>query len=95
MTSFALSVDIGGTFTDFVLQDRERRTIFTEKVLTTPKAPEEAIFAGLDILSRRSGMEPASCDLFLHAHTNGRGGIYKASLSGKDIGKRIGTGIYG
>ncbi len=69
MSQFAISVDIGGTFTDFVLQDRERRTIFTEKVLTTPHAPEEAIFSGLDLLSRRSKMQPETCDLFLHATT--------------------------
>ena len=69
MQRFAISVDIGGTFTDFVLQDREHRTIFTEKVLTTPHAPEAAIFTGLDLLSRRSGMAPEACDLFLHATT--------------------------
>jgi N-methylhydantoinase A len=69
MSRFAISVDIGGTFTDFVLQDRERRTIFTEKVLTTPHAPEQAIFSGLDLLSRRSQMRPEACDLFLHATT--------------------------
>jgi N-methylhydantoinase A len=69
MPRFAISVDIGGTFTDFVLQDRERRMIFTEKVLTTSQAPEEAIFSGLDLLSRRSGMRPEACDLFLHATT--------------------------
>ncbi|TDR92956.1 hydantoinase/oxoprolinase family protein [Enterovirga rhinocerotis] len=69
MSPFAISVDIGGTFTDFVLQDRERRTIFTEKVLTTPHAPEEAIFSGLDLLSRRAGLRADACDLFLHATT--------------------------
>ena len=69
MQRFAISVDIGGTFTDFVLQDRERCTIFTEKVLTTPNAPEAAIFSGMDLLSRRSGMVPTACDLFLHATT--------------------------
>jgi N-methylhydantoinase A len=69
MSQFAISVDIGGTFTDFVLQDRKRRTIFTEKVLTTPHAPEEAILTGLGLLSRRSEMRPETCDLFLHATT--------------------------
>ncbi len=69
MLRFATSVDIGGTFTDFVLQDRERRTIFTEKVLTTPHAPEDAIFVGLDLLSQRSEMVPGACDLLLHATT--------------------------
>ena len=69
MSRFAIAVDIGGTFTDFVLQDRARRVIYTEKILTTPHAPEAAIFAGLDLLARRSDMTPESCDLFLHATT--------------------------
>lgn len=69
MSRFALSVDIGGTFTDFVLQDREQRIIFTDKVLTTSSAPEQAIFAGMDLLAERSGFTAASCELFLHATT--------------------------
>ena len=43
---FAISVDTGGTFTDFVLLDRERGSITTSKVLTTPSAPDDAIFVG-------------------------------------------------
>ena len=69
MSNFVISIDIGGTFTDFVLQDRARRVIFTEKVLTTRHAPEAAIFAGLDLLSERAGLRPEDSDLFLHATT--------------------------
>lgn len=42
-----LGVDIGGTFTDFVLIDDERGTVTVEKCLTTPRQPELAIFDGI------------------------------------------------
>jgi N-methylhydantoinase A len=66
---FAVSIDIGGTFTDFVLQDRERRLIFTEKMLTTPDRPEHAIFEGIRKLAARSGASLADADVLLHATT--------------------------
>ena len=66
---FALAVDIGGTFTDFVLLDRDTLTVLTDKVLTTPKAPEQAILQGIEKLSSRFHLQPASTDLFLHATT--------------------------
>jgi N-methylhydantoinase A len=69
MSDYAIAVDIGGTFTDFVLQDRQKRTIVTEKVLTTPAHPEQAILQGLDLLARRSGLRLDRADLFLHATT--------------------------
>ena len=39
-----LAADIGGTFTDIVLLDGDRR--FVSKVLTTPRAPETAVIEG-------------------------------------------------
>lgn len=46
--SFWLGVDTGGTFTDFVvLGDNSQRI---HKVLSTPHAPEQAIFRGIDEL---------------------------------------------
>ena len=40
-----LAVDIGGTFTDVVLEAGGRQT--TAKVLTTPRAPEQAVLDGM------------------------------------------------
>jgi hypothetical protein len=40
-----LAVDIGGTFTDIVLEARGRQ--WTGKVLTTPRAPEDAVIAAV------------------------------------------------
>lgn len=51
VTAIKLAVDIGGTFTDIVLETPDRR--WTGKVLTTPRAPEEAVIAAvLDILGQ-------------------------------------------
>ncbi len=66
---FALAVDIGGTFTDFVLLDRDSKSVLTEKVLTNPQAPETAILQGIEMMSRRHGLDMRSADLFLHATT--------------------------
>ncbi|MDH5395819.1 MAG: hydantoinase/oxoprolinase family protein, partial [Gammaproteobacteria bacterium] len=40
-----LGVDTGGTFTDFILY--RQGTLLTHKVLSTPKAPEQAILQGI------------------------------------------------
>jgi N-methylhydantoinase A len=69
MKRFAISVDIGGTFTDFVVLDGEKRSIATAKVLTTPDSPDEAIFQGIDQLRKSAGFDLGDCDVFLHATT--------------------------
>lgn len=42
-----LGIDTGGTFTDFVLLDLKRAIWRVHKVLSTPKAPQEAILRGI------------------------------------------------
>ena len=42
-----IGVDIGGTFTDFVLHDHERGLTWTGKRLTTPEAPDRAVVEGV------------------------------------------------
>ncbi len=48
-----LATDIGGTFTDIVLERGEAR--FTTKVLTTPHAPEEAVVEGTRLVLKQAG----------------------------------------
>jgi N-methylhydantoinase A len=48
MASHWLGVDTGGTFTDFVYYDGQRLRI--HKVLSTPRAPEQAILQGIEEL---------------------------------------------
>jgi len=58
-----LAVDIGGTFTDIVLEARGRR--WTGKVLTTPRAPEEAVVAAVQEILARAGIAPGALKLFI------------------------------
>jgi len=69
MSRFALAIDIGGTFTDLVLRDAQAGVLSTEKVLTTPEQPEEAILDGIDSLAERADFDLRDTDLFLHATT--------------------------
>jgi len=45
-----IGIDIGGTFTDFVLFSPTEQTIHTFKQLSTPSQPEESVLSGLDSL---------------------------------------------
>ena len=47
-------MDIGGTFTDYVLIDSQNR-LHLHKRLTTPGNPARGALAGLDELLQRSG----------------------------------------
>ena len=48
--SWRLGFDIGGTFTDFVLQNVRTGTVFVGKELTTPRDPAEGVMRGLHTL---------------------------------------------
>jgi N-methylhydantoinase A/oxoprolinase/acetone carboxylase beta subunit len=62
-----IATDIGGTFTDIVLQDGRR--VLTAKVLTTPQAPEQAVVQGVRGLLESARVAPAAVGLFLHGTT--------------------------
>lgn len=62
-----LATDIGGTFTDIVLERGEKR--FTTKVLTTPQAPEEAVVEGTRLVLDEAGLGFADLDVFVHGTT--------------------------
>ena len=49
-TNLLIGIDIGGTFTDFVIHDPESKQLNTYKVLSTPENPAEAVFQGLSSL---------------------------------------------
>jgi N-methylhydantoinase A len=46
--SYRVAMDIGGTFTDFVVVDEQRSTTTSGKVLSTPADPAEGVLAGLE-----------------------------------------------
>ena len=62
-----IGVDIGGTFTDVVLENGQMR--HTAKVLTTPRAPEEGVSAGIRGVLADSGVTPDEVSLIIHGTT--------------------------
>lgn len=66
--SYRLGVDIGGTFTDVVLISAEG-TIFSKKVLSTPKDYSEGIENGVSALLRELGIDASRIGEFVHATT--------------------------
>ena len=62
-----IGIDIGGTFTDLVLdEDGARRST---KLLTTPEAPERAVLDGLARLLDDAGRTADAVDLVVHGTT--------------------------
>lgn len=66
-TSVRLGVDIGGTFTDVVLEVADQS--FSTKVLTTYAAPENAIIAGMHQVCAKAGIYPDQIDQIIHGTT--------------------------
>jgi len=66
--NYRLGVDIGGTFTDVVLMSRDG-SIFSKKVLSTPKDYSEGIENGISALLTELQIEAAQISEFVHATT--------------------------
>ncbi len=62
-----LAVDIGGTFTDIVLEAGARR--WTRKVLTTPTAPEVGVMDGVAATIADAGLKLADIGMLVHGTT--------------------------
>ena len=62
-----LGVDIGGTFTDIVLENDNG--MFSTKVLTTYAAPEDAIIEGMHRVCAKAGVTAASISQIIHGTT--------------------------
>jgi N-methylhydantoinase A/oxoprolinase/acetone carboxylase beta subunit len=54
---YRLGVDVGGTFTDFVLIDVANSTLIREKCLTTPDDPVRGIMEGVRLLSEQGALQ--------------------------------------
>ena len=65
--SIRLGVDIGGTFTDVVLE--KHGEVFSTKVLTTYAAPENAIIDGMHQVCAKAGIKPVEIEQIIHGTT--------------------------
>jgi N-methylhydantoinase A len=62
-----IAVDIGGTFTDVVLEEGGKR--LTRKLLTTPQRPEEAVLDGVRLILADAGRSFGDVAVFVHGTT--------------------------
>ena len=69
MTRYALGIDIGGTFTDVVLFDREQGRRLTRKTLTTPGDPAIAVLHAVDQVLGADCISPHEIERVVHATT--------------------------
>jgi N-methylhydantoinase A len=66
---YRVGIDIGGTFTDFVVLDGETGRMRGIKVPTVPSEPVAGVLAGLDLLAAEFGVKPAGIEYFVHGTT--------------------------
>jgi N-methylhydantoinase A len=65
--SYRLAVDIGGTFTDIVLETPHG--VESGKVLTTPERPEQGVIDGVRLVLEKAKASAAELDLVIHGTT--------------------------
>jgi len=64
-----IGVDIGGTFTDFIVYDEAGNKVIIDKIPTTPESPEKAV---VNVIKRNlSKTDLQKVDFFLHGTTVG------------------------
>jgi N-methylhydantoinase A len=80
MARYRVTVDTGGTFSDFVYLEEETGTLSIAKLPSTPDDPSRAILAGVERLLARAG-ETADIGYFCHGTTVGT----NALLEGKGV----------
>ncbi len=80
MGAYRLTVDTGGTFSDFVYVNDDTREVTIAKVPSTPDDPSRAILAGVEILLQR-GVAASDIQYFCHGTTVGT----NALLEGKGV----------
>ena len=66
---FRLGLDIGGTFTDLVLLDRDTGRLDRHKRLTTPEDPSVGALTGIDELLATAGLTDAVFESIAHGTT--------------------------
>src|SRR5258705_425390 len=69
--SWRLGFDIGGTFTDFVLQNVSTGAVFVGKELTTPRDPAEGVMRGLHALLEAARVRLSEVEQVVHGTTLG------------------------
>lgn len=69
MATYALALDVGGTFTDVMLMQRESGQLWTTKTPSTPADPSQGFFEGVQKILHRSGVAAAAVQYVFHGST--------------------------
>lgn len=91
ITGVTVGVDVGGTFTDFVLFDPQRRRSLYHKQPSTPADPAQAVSDGLQALLQKSRLPASALSLILHGTTLGLNAIIQRR--GARVAIAISTGF--
>ncbi len=75
MADLRLGIDVGGTFTDFVLADPESKKWITHKESSTPDDPSLAVEIGLKEIFSNHSLSPDRVTLVVHGTTLGLNAI--------------------
>jgi N-methylhydantoinase A len=67
--AYRLGVDVGGTFTDFLLMNEETGEIHTAKVPSTPEDSSVGVLNGVGRICEESGIDPTEIKLVMHGTT--------------------------
>lgn len=86
MSRYRLTVDTGGTFSDFVLLDEATGGYRILKVPSTPDDPGLAVVNGLDLLQQQ-GVEPHDIVFFSHGTTVATNALLQ------ELGARVGLAV--
>ncbi|MEO9337557.1 hydantoinase/oxoprolinase family protein [Mesorhizobium sp. SB112] len=70
-----IGIDVGGTFTDFVLSDPRDGSLAFYKEPSTPDDPSRALIVGLQSLLDQVGLQPKDVSVLMHGTTIGLNAI--------------------
>ena len=86
-----VGIDVGGTFTDFVLSDADGDRLVHYKEPSTPNDPSRAVVQGFVNCVTKAGLTPADVELILHGTTIGLNAIIQRT--GAEIGLVVTRGF--
>ena len=66
---YVIGVDVGGTFTDFILADTEKKSFAIHKVPTTSPDPSIGVVEGVRVLTAREDVELGRVEHVFHGTT--------------------------
>lgn len=72
---YRIGIDVGGTFTDFVMADRRAKRLIFHKEPSVPQNPAQAIARGIAALLAQVGARPGQIEVITHGTTLGLNAI--------------------